>query len=83
MRDNVQRITIRQYNMIRNIDMTGNSGIGKVADVVRFPDGLTLVRWTSNSNALGVSSLVIYNSFDDAVAVHGHNGSTVFKEVTL
>ena len=72
---------MRLFNMLRDFDITGNSGTGKVAEAVEFDDGTTIVKWSSTSNALGVSSLVVYSSLEDAITVHGHNGSTRFEEV--
>lgn len=71
---------MRYFHMVRNVDITGNSGTGKVADVLTDPSGWTFVLWSEESNALGVSSTVLYRSLDDAIKVHGHGGLTEFVE---
>lgn len=75
--------TVKYYRMNRLVDHTGNSGTGYVADVVVGGPGTAIVLWSAESNALGVSSVVIYASLDDLIAVHGHGGSTVLEETEL
>ena len=53
----------RRFALIREEDV--------VAWGVQFPDGVTVLRWKSET-----ASTVVYNSVDDVVLVHGHNGST-------
>jgi len=72
---------IRIYEMIRDVDATGNSGTGHVGEVVEFRDGTTIVHWSANTNAMGITSTVVYGSFEDAVKVHGHNGATRFVQL--
>lgn len=62
----------RRFYLQRNTDVTGVSGTGRVADGVLWPDGSADVRWLGER-----PSAVHWDRFDDAVAVHGHGGSTV------
>jgi hypothetical protein len=62
--------------MHRDTDVTGASGTGVVADGVRLADGRAIVRWRGER-----SSVVFWARFDDAVVIHGHDGSTRFVEV--
>lgn len=71
---------MKAYYLNRKVDQTGNSGTGLVAEVVDFDEGFTVVHWSIGSNALGVSSTVVYRSLEDAVRVHGHNGATTLVE---
>ena len=66
------------YDLIRGEDPTGVSGTGIVADVVEFDDGTTVVKWFART-VQRVSSVVIYQSLDDAIKVHGHGGATEFR----
>jgi hypothetical protein len=61
----------RRFHLFREIDYTGASGTGIVADGCQFPDGVTVVRWR------GVhASTVVWADLADAVAIHGHDGAT-------
>jgi len=60
--------------MHRDADPTGYSGTGVVARGVIFDDGTTVVRWQGSR-----CSTVVWDTFMDAAAVHGHNGSTRFE----
>jgi len=69
------------YNLNRKLDITGVSGTGIVAEVVEFSDGVCIVHWIGHMTLSNVSSIVIYNSRADLLAVHGHNGNTVLEEI--
>lgn len=69
---------MRTFNLIRNKDISGVSGIGKVAEGVVFGDGVTVVRWLSIVHP----STNIYASLEDVLKVHGHEGSTRIEFVS-
>ena len=52
-------------------DASGISGTGIVAEGVQFSTGKCVLTWL-----VLVSSIVVYDSIEDLIAVHGHNGST-------
>jgi hypothetical protein len=56
---------------MRTVDHTGVSGTGNVAEGIRFEDGSVALRWHGDH-----ASTVVWASLEDAVAVHGHDGST-------
>lgn len=62
---------MRRFRLLRDVDVSGVSGIGHVADGVRFADGTTVVRWRGDR-----ASTVIWESIADVEAIHGHNGAT-------
>jgi hypothetical protein len=62
---------IRVFELLRDEDMTGISGTGKVAEGVEFSDGTVAMRWTT-----GVASTAIYRHIDDVIYIHGHQGRT-------
>jgi hypothetical protein len=61
------------FVLIRDVDETGISGTGVVAEGVEFSDGTVALRWTS----AWPTSVVFHDRGMDAVeAVHGHDGKT-------
>jgi len=64
---------VRRFELQRDFDITGVSGIGIVARGVLFEDGVTVLRWVGD-----FPSTVIWQKFEDAVAIHGHDGATQF-----
>lgn len=62
---------MRLFQMIRDDDVSGVSGVGRVAEVVEFENGKVVVAWLDGAKAMGV-----YDSLDDVQAVHGHDGTT-------
>lgn len=70
----------RTFVLIRDVDVTGMSGTGPVADGVVFPDGTTVLRWrdvTGPNYDRGVrATTVVHESPDSVDALHGHNGVT-------
>lgn len=64
----------RLFRLERDVDCTGVSGPGHVADGVVWPDGAVTLRW------LGArASTVCWTDFEHVVAVHGHDGATRFE----
>lgn len=59
------------FDLVRNVDPTGVSGTGRVAEVAEFEDGTAVLRWLS-----GTPSTVVYDRIEDVVKIHGHGGST-------
>lgn len=62
---------MKRFVLNRTVDVSGVSGTGVVAQGVQFDDGNVAIRWMSQS-----PSTVIWNSVEDAMAVHGHGGLT-------
>lgn len=56
--------------LIRDVDVSGISGTGKVAELVEFSDGAVALRW------LDLPSTGIYESVENVEAIHGHEGAT-------
>jgi hypothetical protein len=72
-----RRMEMRMYYLCRNEDVSNTSGTGHVAEIAEFDDGSVVVRWMASSNATGVASTTIFNSLQDLLKVHGHEGRTV------
>lgn len=77
----------RRFELHRDTDMSGVSGQGVVADGVEYPDGFDVTwpdgtvrrlppRWVLLTWRGKYSSTVLWNSTGEAMAVHGHHGST-------
>jgi hypothetical protein len=64
-------VRMRRFLLDRLDDVTGISGTGFIAEGVVFGDGTTVLRWT-----VALKSTAIYDSIDDLLAIHGHDGST-------
>lgn len=65
---------MRRFNLIRNEDETGISGIGIVAEGIRFSNGQVCLCWRTI-----VSSVGMYRSIADVEYIHGHGGKTVIQ----
>jgi hypothetical protein len=68
--DNEYRMP-QPFLLVRDEDATGVSGTGPIAQGVIFKDGTCAMRWTTKT-----ASTCIYDSVDDVLAIHGHNGKT-------
>lgn len=62
---------MRRFRLIRDIDVTGISGAGHVADGVVFRDDTTVVRWFGDN-----PSTVVWEDLSAVKAIHGHGGTT-------
>ena len=64
----------------RMVDVSGVSGVGDVAEGVRFSSGRVVLHWSGP-----YASTVVWDSLEAAMAVHGHNGGTqaVFEDGTI
>jgi hypothetical protein len=68
---------MRVYYLCRSEDVSKTSGTGHVAEIAEFDDGSVVIRWMASSNATGVASTTTFNSLQDLLKVHGHEGRTV------
>jgi hypothetical protein len=62
---------MKRFQLVRDVDISGVSGTGIVADGVQFSDGTTVVHWRGERR-----STVVWPSIHDVQAIHGHNGAT-------
>ena len=62
---------MRRFELHRDVDETGISGTGLVAEGVKFSDGRVALRWRSEH-----TSTAIYDDIGEVVVIHGHNGQT-------
>jgi hypothetical protein len=59
------------FNLVRDKDVSGVSGVGAVAEGVIFSNGKVVIAWNG-----AVPSVTIYSSIEDVDKIHGHEGST-------
>jgi hypothetical protein len=59
------------FLLVRDVDVTGVSGTGVVAEGIQFTNGKCALSWWSDIQSIG-----IYNGIQDIIAIHGHGGST-------
>jgi hypothetical protein len=60
-----------RFQLHRDEDETGVSGVGVVAEGVLFTDGVAAIRWLTEP-----TSTAIYRSIADVEHIHGHQGKT-------
>jgi hypothetical protein len=61
----------RRFYIQRDVDVTGASGTGRVADGVLWSDGSASVRWRGEH-----ASVVFWDRFESALWVHLHGGAS-------
>ncbi|MBF6284481.1 hypothetical protein REK76_29440 (plasmid) [Nocardia farcinica] len=63
--------TVRVFQLHRDTDVTGFSGVGVVADGVIWPDGTVSMRWRGE-----IRTTVDAACLADIETIHGHDGAT-------
>lgn len=71
LKDEVLMHDPRRFHLQRDVDVTGASGTGRVADGVLWPDGSASLRWRGEH-----PSTVHWDNITSAERVHGHGGAT-------
>jgi hypothetical protein len=67
--------TPRRFVLHRDIDVSGVSGTGDVAEGIEWSDGTVALRWRGK----WATTVVWDYGLDALLAVHGHNGKTVVR----
>jgi hypothetical protein len=62
---------MRRFYLQRDVDESGISGAGRVADGVQFSIGLCVLVWLT-----GLRSFGCYENIQDLEEIHGHEGKT-------
>lgn len=62
---------MRRFELHRDVDATGVSGTGVVAEGVESTNGYCALTWRTLN-----TSVAFYPNADTLVAIHGHNGQT-------
>ena len=61
----------RRFYLKRVVDASGVSGTGRVAFGIQMPSGKAVIEWLTSTPSEG-----IYNSLEECLKVHGHEGAT-------
>lgn len=69
---------MRRFELVRDEDVSGVSGVGVVAKGVEFDDGLCVMRWCSTK-----TSTAIYNTWTELLDIHGHEGRTKLRFIDV
>ena len=64
---------MRIFELHRDVDTSGVSGTGRVAQGIIFDNGKVALTWLTK-----FTSVAVYDSIETAVNVHGHQGNTRF-----
>ena len=62
---------MNRFKLVRDIDETGISGTGAVAEGVMFSDGTACLRWLTRH-----ASTAVYPDIPTLMEIHGHGGKT-------
>jgi prepilin-type processing-associated H-X9-DG protein len=62
---------MKRFHLVRHEDETGISGTGIIAEGVQFDRGDFVISWLTQHSSLG-----IYRSEEEMMAIHGHGGKT-------
>lgn len=73
-------VPVRVFRLVRDVDETGVSGTGLVAEGVEFSDGVVALRWLAprSSRGQGTRTSVVFHDhgLDSVARIHGHGGKT-------
>ena len=61
------------FKLFRKKDISGVSGTGWIAEGVEFSNGKVVISWLGKLSATNV-----YDTIENAIAIHGHEGNTLF-----
>jgi hypothetical protein len=66
---------VKTFYLLRREDVSGVSGVGRVAEGIQFSDGFCCIRWTVGE----YHSVEVWTSLDALIAIHGHGGRTTIE----
>lgn len=67
---------MRRFYLVRSEDVSGISGLGKVADGVELPYNLVVIQWRGK-----IRSHEEFESVEQLLEIHGHGGKTTIEWV--
>lgn len=70
------------YLVVRKEDPSGVSGIGVIAQAVKWPDGSGVMHWPENEDADKPRTDTVFQSFKDIEKLHGHGDKTVLVKIS-
>ena len=69
---------MRLFQLERDVDVSGVSGTGIVAEGIQFSDARVALRWQVGEHR----STVLWDSIEAVIAIHGHDGRTRLVWIT-
>lgn len=63
---------MRTFELHRDVDETGISGTGLVAEGIEFDNGKVALGWIVGEH----QSVVVWDSIESVEVIHGHGGKT-------
>lgn len=69
---------MKRFHVMRNNDISGVSGLGYVAEGIKFADGSVVVRWRVAGKPC---SMEIHDNVASFIEIHGHGGATKIEWV--
>ena len=70
---------MRRFHLVRTGDVSGCSGVGIVAEGAVFRNGKAVMTWFGGN--IGKQSTGIYDSVEDLICIHGHEGRTAIEYI--
>lgn len=67
-------IGLRRFVLVRTEDISGVSGTGIVAEGALSRTGKVVLFWITQYR-----SIAVYDSIDELIAIHGHDGHTIIE----
>lgn len=67
---------MRLFLLVREVDVTGVTGTGDIAEGVQFTDGTVVLRWKPQPQRAAHSSTAVWPDLDSMIGIHGHDGKT-------
>lgn len=67
---------MKLFELVRDVDSTGVSGTGVVAQGVIYDNGKVALSWLTST-----TSVAVYDSIEDVRRIHGHGGDTRIVQV--
>ena len=67
---------MKLFRLDRDLDVSGVSGVGSVAQGVEFDDGTVVVRWLGNT-----PTTTMHANMASVEKIHGHHGYTRIVEL--
>lgn len=69
---------VRSFILERDIDVSGVSGTGVVAEGTHFSNGKAVLCWVTK-----YQSVVVYDDIETLMLIHGHDGKTRLIWISL
>lgn len=69
-------MTARLFHLVRDVDVTGVSGTGVVAEGVQFSDATVVLRWRYVVGSHVKPTTVVHAGIRSVEQLHGHDGKT-------